>query len=449
MSKTTKAVSSKYIDALRRDYSLYVMQQRAVISEADGLKSSGRRLLWVARDGQKTKVNTLAGAVAPLHPHDAPEGAVNTLAGFYTNNIPLLQGFGAFGTFLEPKAYGAGRYTSVKLSQFAKDVLMADIDIVPMVPNYDQTEMEPKHFLPLVPISLLNPSEGIAIGFSCNVAPRALGDIISSQIAYLRGKRFKEPLPCLETINSRATSRDAAGRWVFEGAIERTSHNVVTITALPYGITHAQLEAKLNKLLASETVVDVRDNSSKSIDVQVVFKRGELKNLTDEDLLKMFGLVSRVSESMIMVAFSGDHIVEHTYETAIKSFTDWRLGWYTERYKHQLKGLSSDLEYVQDLIIAIRSGVMDRVTKTTSKTALEAALTRVGVKNPSRISARPAYGFTKEELAKALEREKELVDAIAECEELISTPALRVDKYIEDLQRIAAMHKRGAYTTTM
>jgi len=91
---------SEYVNEQRREYSLYVLQSRAIPSIADGLKAAGRRVLWTAKDGKKHKSATLAGATMPIHPHASPEGAINTLAAPYGNNIPLLHGDGAFGLSL-------------------------------------------------------------------------------------------------------------------------------------------------------------------------------------------------------------------------------------------------------------------------------------------------------------------------------------------------------------
>ena len=44
---------SDYVNEQRREYSLYVLQMRAIPSIADGLKAGGRRVLWTARDGKK------------------------------------------------------------------------------------------------------------------------------------------------------------------------------------------------------------------------------------------------------------------------------------------------------------------------------------------------------------------------------------------------------------
>jgi DNA gyrase/topoisomerase IV subunit A len=443
-----RIVGAGYLDEMRRDYALYVMQSRAVVSESDGLKPSGRRALWVARDGHAIKTANLAGACAPLHPHASPEGAINTLAGFFINNVPLFQGFGTFGTRNEPHAFGAARYTEVKLSRFTKDVLMVDREIVPMKPNYDGTLQEPVHFLPLVPISLLNPSEGIAVGFSCNVLPRRLDAVVANQISYLQGKRYKEATPELTAINSAAIEQ-VDGRWIFHGTIERTAHNQVTITSVPYGTTYDSVIDKLKEMEAADKFVTFDDMSTDTLKIVVTYKKGELKNYTDEELLKAYGLITRQTESMIMVAFDGVHAVEHTYRTAMEAFCDWRLEWYVARYKH-LKGvLEKDLQYSSDIIIAIKSGIVGRLTKIKSKAVLEADLGKAGVVNTTAIAALPSYRFTEEEVAKQEAEVKRLQGELKNCNQMLKDPELRRAQYIAELQEIQTAYKKGVYDTIM
>ena len=64
----TKSQGAEYINKQRRDYSLYVLQQRAVPHMADGLKAATRRVMWVARDGKKWKSANLAGACINIFP---------------------------------------------------------------------------------------------------------------------------------------------------------------------------------------------------------------------------------------------------------------------------------------------------------------------------------------------------------------------------------------------
>ena len=260
-----KAESSAYILAQRRSYSMYTLQSRAIPAITDGLKAGGRRSLWTARDGKKYKTATLAGGVMPLHPHGECSGAINTLAAPYGNNIPLFKGDGAFGTLINPTAYGASRYTGVSTSLFSNEVLFKDIEVVPMTENYDSTLEEPVHFLPLIPVALLNPSEGIAVGFATNILPRTLDDIIAVQLAHLKGKKCSVALtPKFTPLNaiSHHHEETVGGiAYYFSGELTRKDTTTLVITRLPYGQTHDKVTKKIDDLMEQGVVMDSTDDS--------------------------------------------------------------------------------------------------------------------------------------------------------------------------------------------
>jgi DNA topoisomerase-2 len=291
--------SSAYIDDQRRQYSLYVMQHRAIPAITDGLKAGGRRALWTARDGHKWKTATLAGASLPIHPHGLPDGAINTLAAPYGNNVPYFKGDGAFGTLLDPTAYGAARYTAVTTSEFTQDVLFRDIEIIPMQDNYDSTLQEPVHFLPLVPTVMLNPAEGIAVGFATNILPRELTDVITVQLAHLTGKKLPMQLmPAfvpLGNVSHHSEVITATGRtaYYFNGEYEQLTATTIRITRLPYGMSHKQIEKNIAKLHDTGDLLDSTDASKKTIDITLKFKKGVISSMTHDEILEMLGLSNR------------------------------------------------------------------------------------------------------------------------------------------------------------
>lgn len=437
---------STYIDDLRLDYSLYIMKSRGIIAEADGLKTSGRRLLWTARDGSIMKSFNLAAATAPIHPHSTPEGTINTLAAQFINNIPLLEGIQSFGTFVEPHAFSASRYTDVRLSKFTKQVMFADSEIIPMMDNYDQTQKEPFHFLPLVPVSLINPSEGIIIGFSSNILPRKLTEIIDRQIAYLQCKKIKPIVPCSEPSDSCATGQDAEGRWIFEGVVERTAHNIASIVKLPYGVSYDDTVKVLKTLREKELIVDFVDDCQVSIKFEVMFKKGALRSYSDAELLKMFKLTSRQAERIIMLSFKGDTVVDRTFEETISSFCDWRLGWFINRYQYRKDKYDAELQYIKDYLLTVDSGTAAKFTTEKSKDALEATLRRIGVVNDERIARLPAYAFTKAEYDKMMAKKLETEALIKECVAFLKDEQKRRDQYILELKEIQTNYNKGKYS---
>lgn len=453
MSKKTKQVQpagASYVEQQRKDYALYILQHRAIPAITDGLKTAARRVLWVAQDNHKYKSATLAGGVMHLHPHDAPTTTINTLAAYYGNNAPLLKGYGAFGTRLKPTSYGAARYTSVKASQFANDVLYKDIEIIPMVDNYDQTTTEPLHFLPLVPVVLVNPSQGAAIGYASTILPRSLEQIIENQIKHLQGKKkLTEPYPTVEPLNSTATEKtiDAKGnpRWTFEGSFVHESSTKVRVTDIPYGYSHDKYVEKLIKLIDQKQIEDFIDNSKKTIDITVKFKRSVLMGKDDEQLIKLLNLRNTVTENLNVLNFDGETILSTDPLDIIRQFTDWRLKWYQTRYQRLHDLLDVDIQKLRDLITAIDNDVGSVARNMAGKSELIEHLDALGIVNKEYIANIPVYRFTQDEKDKTEKKLQEALETKNYYQTLLNDEEERKKVYITELREIAKKARKGTY----
>ena len=145
---------SDYLLDTSRDYSIYVCESRSIPKVTDGLKDGQRKALYLLRNRQdKIKTISLAGEMISsglyLHGDSSASGAISLLAAPYTNNIPLLEGIGNFGTRVAPvEGIGAPRYTYVKRGTAAQNLVYQDLAIIPMQENYDGSTMEPVTFLP-------------------------------------------------------------------------------------------------------------------------------------------------------------------------------------------------------------------------------------------------------------------------------------------------------------
>lgn len=444
-----KVESSPYINTQRRNYALYVMTSRAIPAAADGLKSGGRRVLWTARNGHKWKSASLAGATMPIHPHAMPEGAINTLAAPYGNNIPLFASDCAFGTLLDPTAYGASRYTSVKMSKFAQDVIFRDIEIIPMMENYDGTEMEPVHFLPLVPIALLNPSEGIAVGFASNILPRDLKDIITSQLNALKNaSKIGDLTPKFLPLNNEShfnIETDRGTAYYFKGSFEQKNATTIVITKIPYGQLHTKVIAKLDAEEEKGNIIDWTDDSKDKIKIEVKFKKGFLATKTEEELLTLLGLTVRHIENLNVLNFAGDAIWNTTPEEFVRKFTAWRLEWYYTRYERLRDIILADIQRYLDIRVAIKNNVGGVARKIHSRSELKEFLAEVKIVNIDYIADLPVYRFTEEERLKNEEKLKEAEITLEHYNDLLASEEKRTKIYITELQEILNKYNKGYY----
>lgn len=433
-----KPESSEYVDDQRKEYSLYVLQMRAIPALTDGLKAAARRVLWTARDGKKYKSATLAGATMPIHPHASPETTIDTLAAPFGNNIPLLDGIGAFGTLLSPNEYGASRYTSVKVSEFAKDVLFKDIEIIPMQENYDGTTEEPVHFLPLLPIAVLNPTSGIAVGFASDILSRSLLDIVECQIQHLRGrpKVIEDRFPYFAPTNSTAVEWIEPNKWIFHGAFKKKNSTTLTITKLPYGVLHEKFINNLIKLLDNGTIIDFEDNSSNQIDIEVKFKRGVIDDTNRTDMLNLLGLINSVSENMNVLDLDGSRVWSTDFISIIRRFTDWRLTWYEKRYQRLADLLEKEIQRYKDIITAIRKNVGGIAKKVESRQELKLLLESMNIINIDYIADLPVYRFTENERIKVEQKLDEANMLMKTYRKLLTDENERKLIYITELKEV-------------
>ena len=80
------------------------------------------------------------------------------------------------------------RYTEARLQKITQEVYLSDMDkdVVDFVPNFDETEKNPRYFRFACRISLINGADGIAVGMATSVPPHNLGEVIDGVKAYRR-----------------------------------------------------------------------------------------------------------------------------------------------------------------------------------------------------------------------------------------------------------------------
>ena len=158
-------------------YAVSVIRERALIDNQDGLKPVQRRILWTLfEDGvlpnkEYVKVARLAGNVLRYHPHGntSVEQALVRMAQPYSLRVPLIDGKGSFGAHPGDEA-AASRYIEARLNQNAVELLAeTSTDCQPMTPNFDSTLQEPVVLPVRWPVSVINGSQGIAVGYAANM----------------------------------------------------------------------------------------------------------------------------------------------------------------------------------------------------------------------------------------------------------------------------------------
>jgi len=337
--------SSDYIRRTSREYGIYVLDHRAIPALTDGLKSSQRIALWLLRNKtEKIKTIALAGQMIAselyLHGDASAANTISMLAGPYCNNHPLVHGVGAFGTRASPTSFSAPRYTSVKRSKIAQDVLYTDMDIVPMVDNHDGSNQLPGTFLPLVPLVLLNGVKGIATGWSTNILPRRYEDLVGAVTDVLSRKPVRDLMPHYENRDVTVldiSTRDDPNKYVISGKATKKNTTTVVVSELPPDTSLESFREKLAGMEEDGKITNFIDRSTKNINIEIKMKRADLSKLTDIGLIDFLKLRTITTENITVQGIGGSNVINYTsVEKLVKDWVTWRLGLYLDRYKKLL-----------------------------------------------------------------------------------------------------------------
>ncbi len=181
--KTEKTIT-EFLSDEYKEFSLYVIENRAIPSVIDGLKPTQRKIIHISNQVWKTgsekplKVFQLSGKVASdcyyHHGDNSLSDAIINMAQKFKNNMPLLEEDGQFGSLRSPEP-GAPRYIGTKLNKNFR-LLYKDFELLDYKEEEGE-EIEPNYFLPIIPTILINGSSGIAVGFSSNILNRNPLDI--------------------------------------------------------------------------------------------------------------------------------------------------------------------------------------------------------------------------------------------------------------------------------
>ena len=175
-------------------YAVVVAKDRALPDVRDGLKPVHRRILYGAYmlkafpDKPYYKSARIVGDIlGKYHPHgdSSVYDAMVILAQNFSTRAPLIDGHGNWGS-IDGDGAAAMRYTEARLSSISMEMLR-DIEknVVDMVPNYSDSEMEPKVLPARYPNLLVNGTFGIAVGLSTNIPPHNLREVIDGTLAYI------------------------------------------------------------------------------------------------------------------------------------------------------------------------------------------------------------------------------------------------------------------------
>lgn len=270
------------------NYSMYVINDRALPNIGDGLKPVQRRIVYAmselglkASAKFKKSARTIGDVIGKFHPHgdSACYEAMVLMSQPFTYRYPLVDGQGNWGSQDDPKSFAAMRYTESRLQAYA-DVLLGELGqgTVDWKANFDGTLEEPEILPARLPNVLLNGGSGIAVGMATDIPPHNLREVAEACIHLLDKPKATIKDICkiikgpdypteaeLITPKSEIEALYTTGRGSLKARATYVKENgEILINALPYQVSGSKVLEQIATQMQKKKlpmVVDLRDES--------------------------------------------------------------------------------------------------------------------------------------------------------------------------------------------
>ena len=318
--------------------------KRSIASVADGLKPSQRKVMYSCFQRNLTvemKVAQLAAYVAEKSAYHHGEvslaDTIVKLANDYTgsNNINLLEPCGQFGTrLMGGKDASQTRYIFTRLTPEARKLFDPRDDPILNYLDDDGRSIEPEFYLPVIPMVLVNGTEGIGTGFSCYVPPFSEVDIKANLRNLMNGVELKKMKPFFRGFKGSILEQDDDS-WMTQG-VWQSIGTTVKVTELPPGRWTQDFKEHLDTLVEKKVISSYTNNSTTD-DVNFL-----IQAYAGEDLVKDLKLqkVIRCSNMNLFHPTRGIQKYE-TPEQILRDFFQLRMEYYKKRKANLIEDIRS------------------------------------------------------------------------------------------------------------
>lgn len=387
MSKTEEQIKQlDFAEEMKtsfRDYALSVIIARAVPDIRDGLKPVQRRILFAMdelgldpKKPHRKSARIVGDTMGKYHPHGDSSiyDALVHMSEDYSLALPLIDGHGNFGS-IDGDGAAAMRYTEARLSEGAMTLLRnLDMGLVEFMPNFDDSEKEPKVLPAMLPNLLINGTTGIAVGMATNIPTHNPGEVINAVIAYMDNpdisiERLMKYIPGPDFPTGGIIVNSDMLKSIYEsgeGKIKIRAKTVIengdsgrkniVITEIPYTVAgnKTKLVENLVDLMRDkvfEEIYDVRDESSKEgIRIVIEVKRDrDIENLLNGLFKKT---VMEDTYAVNLLAIKDKQPIVFNLKSMISEFVVFQEELYTKEHTHLLNKAEQRQEIIAGLLRA-------------------------------------------------------------------------------------------------
>ncbi|MBA42813.1 MAG: hypothetical protein CMF62_02250 [Magnetococcales bacterium] len=348
---------------------------RSIPSVCDGFKPSQRKIFYgsVLKNILKNevKVAQLSGFVSDKakyhHGEVSLQGAIVKMAQNFigSNNLNVLTPNGQFGSRIKGgDDASAARYIFTRLNELSPLIFRKEDNPVLNYVNDEGDTVEPETYAPIIPMILVNGTQGIGTGFSTTVPCYNPKEIIKNILGMIDGKEAKNMKPWYRWFKGTITK---SGDTTYEtkGIYQELGGDVIRITELPIGVWTEQYKEFLKsvriedpkKPVKSKYIDDFVDNSNDNdIDITITFAQGRLREfIKNNELEKKLKLTKSVNISN-MHLYNKDGFIQkyQNIQEVMKEYYDFRMNIYDKRKAYRIKQLENELKIISNKVRFIK-----------------------------------------------------------------------------------------------
>lgn len=337
---------------------------RSIPLLVDGLKPSQRKVLYACfKKNLKSemKVAQLASYVAEVtsyhHGEQSLVGTIINMAQDFvgSNNLNLLIPAGQMGTrLLGGKDHASGRYIFTYLNKLTEKIFIKDDDELLEYLEDDGEKIEPLFYLPIIPMILVNGSEGIGTGFSTLVPTYDLYEIV---------KWFKNKLENKSVINLEPKVNNYKGTIIkydettyISSGLCKIEKDIIIINELPIKLWTSVYKEMLDEFV-EEGIIKSYVNYSSDIDVHFELKVSDIEYIkklyetNDEkelnNLYKLLKLYKTIKISNLTLYDSKLKLKTYNNVNEIcNEFYKFRLPYYEKRKELLINKYNDEINYL-------------------------------------------------------------------------------------------------------
>ncbi|KAF9905433.1 DNA topoisomerase 2 [Linnemannia zychae] len=323
---------------------------RSIPSMVDGLKPGQRKVIFGAfkkKMVNELKVAQLAGYVSEKAAyHHGEQSLTMTIVGLAqdyvgSNNVNLLLPNGQFGSRMQGgKDAASARYIFTALAPITRRVFHAHDDPLLTYLNDDGDSIEPEWYMPVIPMVLVNGSEGIGTGWSSSIPNYNPVDIIANIRRLMNGEEQVPLIPWYRGFVG-TIEKEKEHRYRVSGTCRELDDTTVQITELPVKTWTTPYKEQIDNWIAGSDkmpswIKDYRDDGTLSrIELTVTLTEDNMRKARQEGLESKFKLTSSVTTSN-MVCFDPKGRIKkyNSTEEIVQEFFDLRLQFYRRRKEY-------------------------------------------------------------------------------------------------------------------